>query len=112
MRKMNSMLPRSLWLFFMASMMIGLRVSAEPSANWPRWRGSHDNGSNDHGVYPVQFDANLNVLWKVPLPGKGCSTPIVWDQCVYLTAPVDGQDALLAFDWPGQALWRTNLGPH
>ena len=46
--------------------------------NWPRWRGSLDNGSAESGTYPVKWDANSGLLWKAPLPGKGCSTPVVW----------------------------------
>jgi outer membrane protein assembly factor BamB len=50
------------------------------------------------------------VLWKAPLPGKGCSTPAIWDQRIYLTAPVDGLDGVLAFDWAGKKLWQTTFG--
>ncbi len=78
--------------------------------NWPSWRGPRNNGSTDAGTYPVKFDADSGWLWKTPLPGKGCSTPIVWNQTIYVTAPVDGKDALLAFDWNGKPLWQTTLG--
>ena len=68
-----------------------------------------DNGSVDEGSFPVNWDAT-NALWKAALPGKGSSTPIVWQKHIYLTAPVDGKDAVLAFDWSGQPLWRAALG--
>jgi outer membrane protein assembly factor BamB len=86
-------------------------ASADSSPNWPRWRGAHDNGSNESGSYPVKWDASTNVLWKAALPGKGCSTPIVWNERIYLTAPSGGEDTLLAFDWAGKALWHSALGP-
>lgn len=79
-------------------------------SNWPRWRGPNDNGSTAAGNYPVRFGADSGLHWKAALPGKGCSTPIVWNERIYLTAPVDGQDALLAFDWNGAPLWQTRLG--
>ncbi|MDA1276346.1 MAG: PQQ-binding-like beta-propeller repeat protein [Verrucomicrobia bacterium] len=79
-------------------------------ANWPSWRGPDNNGSTTAGSYPVKWDAD-HVLWKTSLPGKGCSTPIVWNERIYLTAPVDGQDAVLAFDWSGKLLWQSTLGP-
>lgn len=78
--------------------------------NWPRWRGPRDNGSTEAGRYPVKWSGTENLLWKAALPGKGCSTPIVWRQKIYVTAPVEGQDALLAFDWAGQPLWQTPVG--
>lgn len=74
--------------------------SSESDNDWPRWRGPQDSGSIEFGSYPVQLDA-AHVLWQAPLPGKGCSTPIVWQQTIYATA-VDGNDALLAFDWSGK----------
>jgi hypothetical protein len=92
------------------TLLTGTVVFAEGQAKWPRWRGPHDNGSNELGTYPVKWDATTNLLWKVPLPGKGCSTPIVWNYRIYLTAPMDGQDALLAFDWSGKPLWKTTIG--
>jgi len=86
-------------------------IASEHSAeNWPHWRGPHDNGSADVGTYPRAWDAE-RVLWKAPMPGKGCSTPVVWNRRVYLTAPVNGLDAALAFDWSGKALWQKTFGP-
>lgn len=85
-------------------------VLAEGSANWPRWRGLHDNGSVDSGRYPAKWDSE-HVLWRTPLPGKGCSTPVIWNRRIYLTAPVDRLDAVLAFDWSGERLWQTTFGP-
>lgn len=84
-------------------------LASEPG-NWPRWRGSSDEGSAESGTYPVKWDASSGLLWKVALPGKGCSTPIVWDKHIYLTAPVGGEDAVLAFDWSGKPLWQITLG--
>ena len=83
---------------------------AGATADWPRWRGPADNGSTEAaGEFPVKWDANSNgLLWKVKLPGKGCSTPIVWHDRIYVTAPVGREDALLAFDLSsGKALWQT-----
>jgi outer membrane protein assembly factor BamB len=84
-------------------------IARADAADWPHWRGPHDNGSVNEGNYPVQWDAN-HVSWRVPLPGKGSSTPVVWDKRIFLTAPAEGQDAVMAFDWQGKMLWQTPLG--
>ncbi len=84
-------------------------AAAQLQANWPRWRGPHDNGSTEAGDFPTKWEVE-KVLWKAPLPGKGCSTPIVWDQRIYLTSPADGLDAVLAFDWSGKLFWQTTFG--
>ncbi len=85
------------------------RAAGQGQANWPHWRGPCDNGSTAQGAYPVKWDVT-NVLWKVALPGRGCSTPIVWDQRIFLTAPVNGLDAALAFDWADKPLWQMAFG--
>jgi outer membrane protein assembly factor BamB len=84
-------------------------LTAEDVANWPHWRGPRDNGSITRGSYPVRWDAT-NVSWEVALPGKGCSTPIVWEKRIFLTAPTNDLDAVLAFDWAGKLLWQTTFG--
>src|SRR5882724_1067414 len=92
--------------------LLALRVAgAEAAENWPHWRGPQDNGSTESGNFPVEWSAGKNLLWQAALPGKGCSTPIVWNQRIFLTAPAAGQDALLAFDWSGKPLWQTTFGP-
>lgn len=90
----------------LATTSIGL---AADNSNWPQWRGPGDNGSINGGKFATAWSPD-DVLWKAPLPGKGCSTPIVWDQHIFLTAPTDGRDAVLAFDRSGKELWKTAFG--
>lgn len=77
--------------------------------DWRSWRGPLGNGSVETGTYPVKFSAT-EYLWRTPLPGKGCSTPILLNGMVYLTAPVEGSDALLCYDLDGAEKWRTVFG--
>lgn len=84
---------------------------AEQERRWPAWRGSDSSGANQQGSYPTKLSVGENLQWKVALPGKGCSTPIVWDDQVLLTCPIDGQDAVLSFGWDGRPKWRTRVGP-
>jgi outer membrane protein assembly factor BamB len=84
-------------------------VTGPVQADWPAWRGIASSGSFSTGVFPDHLDPQLS-RWCVPLPGKGCSTPIVSGGVIYVTAPIDGRDALLAFDRQGSELWRTAFG--
>ncbi len=84
--------------------------AAEDHGPWPHWRGPGDSGSTTVGRYPETLDKS-SMRWQFALPGKGCSTPIVLDQTIYVTAPADGNDALFAIDWSGQQRWRTVFGP-
>lgn len=81
------------------------------AADWPRWRGSEDAGGAGSGRYPIAWSDTRGLAWKTPLPGKGTSTPIAWQGQIFLTAPVDGHDALLSFDGNGRPLWQTTFGP-
>ncbi len=92
------------------ALIVATSPMAEASDQWSNWRGPNGDGSSTDGNYPVRWSETNNILWKSPLPGKGCSTPIVWDNRIFVTAPTDGQDSLLAFDWSGKELWRTKLG--
>jgi outer membrane protein assembly factor BamB len=88
-------------------------ASASPATtteNWPHWRGPADNGSTTNGSYAVSWSPS-NVLWSASLPGKGCSTPIVWNQQIFLTSPVQDKDAVLSFGWDGKPGWQTALAP-
>ncbi|MEL6108534.1 MAG: PQQ-binding-like beta-propeller repeat protein [Planctomycetota bacterium] len=78
------------------------------SADWPRWRGEDDSGSVVAGNYPSELSA-ARTTWKAKLPGKGCSTPILVHGKIFVTAPVDGKDALLALDSEGNQLWETTF---
>lgn len=81
------------------------------TARWPAWRGPQSSGSTSGGSYPAGWQDGENILWKVELPGAGCSTPAVWNEHILVTCPVDGQDALLDLDWSGRVRWQTSVGP-
>ena len=78
-------------------------------AEWPRWRGASDNGSMTAGGTLARVDEST-MAWKIELPGKGCSTPIVVGKAVYLTVPIGGNDALQSYDWNGKLLWQSVFG--
>jgi len=84
--------------------------TAVNKSSWPRLRGPNNNGNAGSGKYPVNWDPE-NVLWKIDIPGKGTSTPIVLDKKIYLTAGVEGQDTVIAYDWSGKQIWQKQLGP-
>jgi len=62
--------------------------SSECQHQWHQWRGPLANGTAPHGDPPVQWSETSNVLWKVPIPGEGSATPIVWGDQVFVVAAV------------------------
>src|SRR6266480_5043795 len=76
--------PRIFLIFFLIGL-LGFSVLAD---NWPQWRGKDANGiSNEKGL-PTSWSAEENIAWKVSLPGRGTSTPIVWGDQVFLTSQI------------------------
>ena len=60
--------------------------------NWPTWRGPRSDGIAIQGDPPTRWDEQTNVKWKVPLPGQGSGTPIVWQGRIYLTSAIETDD--------------------
>jgi len=64
--------------------------NAEPTVNWPGFRGVNRAGVGDGAATPVEFDLDSGggVAWRAPLPGLGNSSPVVWGERVYVTTAV------------------------
>lgn len=56
---------------------------------WPSWRGPDGTAIARSGNPPIQWSETKNIRWKVPLPGQGASSPIVWRDRVYVTSAVE-----------------------
>ena len=78
-----------------SSILLGLILAthcvwpARAESNWPQFRGADASGVVENTTAPVHWTATENVLWKQPLPGRGWSSPIVWQDRVYLTTVVN-----------------------
>ena len=55
------------------------------NANWSHFRGSRLDGIARDSKIPVKWNDTLNILWKVPVKGKGWSSPVVWNDQIWLT---------------------------
>ena len=87
-----------------------LVTSIASADNWPSWRGPTLNGVAPQGTYPVTWSATKNVAWKLKLPGKGTSTPIVWADQIILTCQEVTRNTTVALDRSGKEIWKTTVG--
>jgi len=62
--------------------------SSEAGRYWPQWRGPHANGVSHTAAPPLEWSETKNIRWKVEIPGRGSSTPIVWGDRLFLTTAV------------------------
>ncbi len=69
-----------------------LSVSIAFGQNWPSFRGPGGRGLADGLNPPVEWDVDmsLNVLWKTEIPGLSHSSPIVWEDRVFISTVVSG----------------------
>jgi outer membrane protein assembly factor BamB len=64
------------------------------ASQWPGWRGPQANGVAPDARPPIQWSETNHVQWKGAIPGRGSSTPVVWDNQVFiLTAIPTGPEA-------------------
>jgi outer membrane protein assembly factor BamB len=60
--------------------------------DWPRWRGPKDDGMA-RGDAPLEWGDTKNVAWRVPVPGRGHSSPVIWGDQIFLTTAVPTEGA-------------------
>lgn len=79
--------------------------------NWPMWRGPNNDGISSEKNLPVKWSATENIAWKLPMPGRSGSTPIIWGDRIFLTTGVGDNIELWCVDRKsGKPLWKQPLG--
>jgi outer membrane protein assembly factor BamB len=87
--------------------------SSLAAGSWPHWRGPSMDGISTEQGLPTTWSATENVAWKLPLPAYSGSTPIIWDDIIFLNVATEratGNIELWAVDRNKQAvLWKRPL---
>ena len=68
-------------------LLLAQTTKASDALHWPHWRGPHQDGVVPSAL-ATEFGDGKNLRWKVALPGRGVSTPIVLGTGLYLTTAV------------------------
>ncbi len=82
---------------------------AELQRNWPRFRGADGSGASIFTNAPSQWDVKTGsgIAWKVAVPAGGFSSPIAWNDRVFLSGGDATQHEVLCFSGQtGELLWR------
>lgn len=58
------------------------------SDNWPQFRGPKAMGVADDPKLPDKWSATENVTWKTEIPGVGWSSPVVWNNRIFVTSVI------------------------
>ncbi len=91
---------RELVVVGLSAIVLGVGAAAEQAAKpaavatapaerfWGQWRGPLGTGEAPHAKPPVEWSETKNVRWKVEIPGVGKSSPIVWNDLVFITTAI------------------------
>lgn len=98
------------WICISALLML---VSTSSAANWPHWRGPNYNGSSDEKNLPTKFSKTENVVWTADLPGRSASTPVIWEDKIFVSSTDQKNETLKAIcidRTSGKVLWSHTVG--
>ncbi len=66
----------------------GLAAEPNSSKTWPGFRGHGMSGIAASKKLPEKWSKSEGVAWSQEIPGRGWSSPIVWEGTVYVTSAV------------------------
>ena len=79
----------------LGALLAALILIAAPTAQvldtaqqWAQWRGPHANGVSTAADPPLEWSETRNVRWKVEIPGRGSSSPVIWGDKLFLLTAV------------------------
>ena len=55
---------------------------------WGQWRGPLATGVSRTATPPTEWSETKNIRWKVPIPGLGSGTPVVWGDLLFVLTAV------------------------
>jgi len=96
-------------IFCVSCFLFFATASAQEAENWAQFRGPNAQGISKATGLPVNWSATENIAWKTDIPGESWSSPIVWNDHIFLTtATGDGKNChVIAIDRKtGKILWN------
>jgi outer membrane protein assembly factor BamB len=67
---------------------ISLHASVSDPRNWAQWRGPDMTGVSRTAKPPIEWSETKNIKWKVQIPGRGSSSPVVWNDRVFVLTAI------------------------
>jgi outer membrane protein assembly factor BamB len=64
--------------------------------NWPEFRGPNADGRSKSTGLPLKWSETENVRWKTAIHDRGWSTPVIWDNQVWLTTATEDGTKMFA----------------
>lgn len=84
-------------LVFLVVCGIVFAAGAEEKRNWNQFRGPDGDGVSLADRLPVKWSETQNVKWKIPVPGKAWSSPVIWGNQVWVSSADEDGKRLYAY---------------
>ena len=66
-----------------------LLVATDGAAqHWPKFRGANAGNVADDPALPDTWSETENIAWKIDIPGLSWSSPVVWDDHIFITTAI------------------------
>jgi outer membrane protein assembly factor BamB len=80
--------------FLLAFLINEASAQVNPDRQWTSYRGKFSSGVLDNANLPESFDIlnMINVRWKKEIPGLGLSSPVIWDNKLFITSAIGQAD--------------------
>jgi outer membrane protein assembly factor BamB len=100
-------------LFFICFAFLNCNSSNQSKIeNWAQFRGPNTQGISQSTGLPTHWSTTENVAWKIAIPGESWSSPIVWDNHIFVTTVTEeGANCyVIAIDrLTGNILWSNHV---
>ena len=73
--------------------------------NWTHFRGNKMDGHAQVEKAPLHWSDSTNIVWKVPVKGLGWSSPVVFDQQIWLTSAAKTEKNFIHF----VTIWKPGI---
>ena len=90
-------------------MILSYPLMSNGHSNWPQFLGPQGLSNAGDQSIPLEFNADKNLLWKVPVP-KGNASPVLWGDKLFLAAFEGNSRIMMAMGRrTGSALWKKTV---
>ena len=73
---------------FLIAALTSVQARRAPDLAWPQFRGPGGGGILDRAKLPTSWSTTSNVAWRVEVNGRGWSSPVAWDDQVFVTSAI------------------------
>ena len=81
------------WILLLS---VVLSWSSAAADNWPELRGPTRDGHADAKRLPLTWSETNHVVWKTPIHDLGWSSPVVWDNQIWITTATENGRQMFA----------------